>query len=97
MALEAPFFRREHVLQVPGICNLVSPRLPEEEFVAEENINYSPLSASEGQHLKDPANCTQANEGDSPPSSVLRRSALKFDPSPPLEETKEYYLSAPDN
>ncbi len=28
MALEAPFFWREHVLQVPGIRNLVSPCLP---------------------------------------------------------------------
>ncbi len=97
MALEAPFFWRQHVLQVPGICNLVSPRLPEEEFVAEENINYLPSSASEGEHLKDPANCTQATEGDSPPSSVLRRSALTFDPSPPLEETEEYSLLTPDD
>ena len=97
MALEAPFFWREHVLQAPGICNLVSPRLPEEEFVAEENINYSQLLASEGEHLKDPANRTQATEGDSPPSSVLRRSALTFDPSPPLKETKEYSLLALDD
>jgi hypothetical protein len=97
MALEAPFFRREHVLQVPGIRNLVSPRLPEEEFVAEKNINYLPWSASEGEHLKDPVNCTQATEGDSPPSSVLCHSALTFDPSPPLKETKEYSLSAPDD
>jgi hypothetical protein len=97
MALEAPFFRREHVLQVPGLRNLVGHRLPEEEFVAEENINYLPPLASEGEREKDQATCTQATEGDLPPSSVLRRSALTFDPSPPLEETKEYSLSAPDN
>ncbi len=45
MALEAPFFRREHVLQVPGSCNLVGPPFSEEKFVAEENINYPPLPA----------------------------------------------------
>jgi hypothetical protein len=49
MALEAPFYRREPVLQLPGLRNLVGSGnpLPEEEFVAEENINYSPPSACE--------------------------------------------------
>ena len=44
MALEAPHFRREHVLQAPGLRVLDGPPLPEEEFVAEENMNYAPLS-----------------------------------------------------
>ena len=49
MALEAPFYWREHVLQLPGRRNLVGSGnpLPEEEFVAEENVNYLPLSARE--------------------------------------------------
>jgi hypothetical protein len=97
MALEAPFFQREHVLQVPGSCNLVGPPLSEEEFVAEENINYLPSPAREGENWKEKNSGTQAAEGDSPSAHVLRRSALTFDPSPPLKEAKEYSLSAPDN
>jgi hypothetical protein len=97
MALEAPFFRREHVLQVPGSRNLVGPPLSEEEFVAEENINYPPLPAREGENSKEKNSGTQAAEGDSPSSRVLRCSALTFDPSPPLEEAKEYSLLAPDD
>jgi hypothetical protein len=37
-ALEASFFRREHVLQFPGLCQCND--LAEQEFVAKENINY---------------------------------------------------------
>jgi hypothetical protein len=51
MVLEAPFYRREHVLQLPGHRNLVGSGnpLPEEEFVAEENVNYlPPLVREEG-------------------------------------------------
>ncbi len=45
--LEASFFRREHVLQFPGLCRCND--LAEQEFVAEENINYKKgKSASEG-------------------------------------------------
>ncbi len=46
-ALEAFFFRREHVLQFPGLlqCN----DLTEQEFIAKENINYEKgKSVSEG-------------------------------------------------
>jgi hypothetical protein len=53
MALEAPFFRRKHVLQVPGSCDLVGHPLSEEKFVAEENINYPPLPAREGENSKE--------------------------------------------
>ena len=48
MALEAPHFWREHVLQAPGLRVLDGPPLPEEEFVAEENVNYAPSSVREG-------------------------------------------------
>ncbi len=37
-ALEASFFRREHVLQFPGLCQCNN--LTEQEFVGKENINY---------------------------------------------------------
>jgi hypothetical protein len=97
MALEAPFFLREHVLQVSGSCNLVGPPLSEEEFFVEENIIYPPLPAHEGENSKEKNSGTQAAEGDSPSAHILRRSTFTFDPSPPLEEAKEYSLSAPDN
>jgi hypothetical protein len=97
MALEAPFFQREHVIQVPGSCNLVGPPLSEKEFVAEENINYPLSPAHEGENSKEKKSGTQAAEGDSPSAHLLRRSALTFDPSPPLKEAKEYSLLAPED
>ncbi len=97
MALEAPFFWREHVLQVPGSRNLVGPPLSEEEFVVEESINHPPSPAREGENSKEKNSGIQAAEGDSPSAHVLRRSAFTFDPSPPLEEAKEHSLSVPDD
>jgi hypothetical protein len=37
-ALETTFYRREHILQLPGHCQC--DNLAEQEFIAEENINY---------------------------------------------------------
>jgi hypothetical protein len=37
-ALKASFFRREHVLQFPGLRRRND--LAKQEFIAEENINY---------------------------------------------------------
>jgi hypothetical protein len=47
--MEAPFFRRERVLQFPGRGRTVDePKLVPEEFIAEENMNYwKDVSASE--------------------------------------------------
>ncbi len=41
-AMEVPFFRRERVLPFPGRgCTVEEPELvPDDEFVAEENLNY---------------------------------------------------------
>jgi hypothetical protein len=48
-ALEAPFFRWEHVLQLPGRCWLDRDAPPPpEEFVAEENINFKKTTGNEG-------------------------------------------------
>ncbi len=69
----------------------------EEEFVAEENINYPPSPTREGENSKEKNSGTQAAEGDSPSAHVLRHSALTFDPSPPLKEAKEYSLLAPND
>jgi hypothetical protein len=43
-ALKASFFRREHVLQFPGLPQ--RDDLAEQEFVAEENINYKKRKVS---------------------------------------------------
>jgi hypothetical protein len=48
-ALKAPFFRREHVLQLPGRHWLdCDAPPPPEEFVAEENINFKKTTGNEG-------------------------------------------------
>jgi hypothetical protein len=43
-ALEASFFRREHVLQYPGRHMLDGDPPPKEEFVVEENVNFKRLT-----------------------------------------------------
>jgi hypothetical protein len=48
-ALEAPFFRQEHVLQLPGHRWLDHDAPPQpEEFMAEENINFKKTTGNEG-------------------------------------------------
>jgi hypothetical protein len=102
-ALKASFFRREHVLQFPGLrrCN----DLAEQEFVAEENINYEKgKSASEGAINHDDKTIKMSNksspaEGGAEEESNTSTSmkALTFDPTPPLEEDEEFYLAAADD
>jgi hypothetical protein len=47
-AMEAPYFRREKVLEFPGCRDLMDNIVPE-EFVAEENLNYDKeVSVDEG-------------------------------------------------
>jgi hypothetical protein len=50
MACKAPFFSREHVLQLPGHCWLDGVAPAPEEFVTEENVNFDKgdKQASEG-------------------------------------------------
>jgi hypothetical protein len=101
-ALEAPFFLREHELQLPGrrwLNRSVPP--PPEEFVAEKNISYKKtMTGNEG--------VVQANNdtfiaGNLPPPpneahpDAVHRQALMFDPSPALAKEDEYSLSAPNN
>ncbi len=102
MALEALYFRREHILQAPGLRVLDGPPLPEEEFMAEENVNYAPSSVREGAVLASDGTVRTSNHTRDLPTApehtgVLRRSAPTFNPSPPLEEHKEYSLLAPDD
>ncbi len=102
-ALKASFFRREHVLQFPGLCQ--RDDLAEQEFVAEENINLKKgKSASEGaidhndETIKTSNKSSPAEGGAEEESDTsTRMNALTFNPTPPLEEDKEFYLSAADD
>jgi hypothetical protein len=101
-ALEAPFFAREHVLQVPGHCWLDGMPPPPKEFVAEENINHhNDTTVHEGDVCEDDKTLLMSNL---PPPSKLAahpditpRDALIFDPSPPLEEEDKYSVAALDD
>ncbi len=99
-ALEASFFHHEHVLQFPGLCRC--DNLAKQEFVAKENINYKKgKSASEGAIDHDDkmiktSNKSSSDEGGAEEESntSTRMNALTFDPTLPLEEDEESYLTA---
>ncbi len=102
-ALKASFFRREHVLQFPGLRQ--RDYLAEQEFVAKENINYEKgKSASEGaidhddEMIKTSNKSSPAEGGAEEESDTsTRMNALTFDPTLPLEEDEEFYLAATNN
>jgi hypothetical protein len=102
-ALEALFFRREHVFQFPGLRQ--RDDLAKQEFVAKENINYKKgKSASEGainhnnETIKTSNKSSPAEGGAEEESNTsARMNALTFDPAPPLKEDKEFYLAAANN
>jgi hypothetical protein len=103
IACEAPFFRREHVLQLPGHHWLAGIAPPPEEFVAKENLNYdkSEKRASEGVILANNETVPTANLPPppelAPHPDILHRNALTYDLSPVLNEDNKYSVSAPDN
>jgi hypothetical protein len=102
-ALEASFFRREHVLQFPGLRR--RDDLAEQEFVAKENINYKKgKSASEGAINHDNKTIKTSNksspaEGGAEEESdtSTRMNALMFNPTLPLEEDEEFHFAAADD
>jgi hypothetical protein len=81
-AMKANFFRREHVLQVPGLRQLERGAPDEREFIAKENVNF------DGSKSKDSVSHDDASEGEHTrePETTTRIQALTFNPSPPLEE-----------
>jgi hypothetical protein len=99
-AMEAPFFRRERVLQFLGRgCTVDEPELVPEEFVAEENVNYQKdVSASEGANSDDRTVKTAylLSPQQEEPSKVTQRGPLTFDPSPLTKEAEDIQLSAAD-
>ena len=96
-AMEANYFLREHVRQVPGLSK--QDENPEEqEFVAEENVNFDGREKTNISHDDDTvktSNASPPSEGDS--VGQERRQALTFDPSPPLEEEEEVSFAAADD
>ncbi len=103
MACKAPFFSREHVLQLPGRRWLDSIAPATEEFVAKENVNFGKgdKQASEGVVHADDDTVPAANLPPppelAPHPDLLRHDALTFDPSPVLKDDNEYSIAAPDN
>jgi hypothetical protein len=101
-ALEAPYYRKETVLQYPG-CYLMDdePALIPEEFVAEENLNSKKdMSVDKGVDSDDDTVKTSnllAPPNDEPPSQAIRPGPLTFDPSPPTEEGEVVHLAAADD
>ena len=94
--MEANYFRREHIRQVPGLS--ASNTQEEQEFVAEENVNFGGREKESVSHDDDmikTSNVTPPPEGDS--NEQVRMQALTFDPSPPLEEEEETHLAATDD
>ncbi len=99
-ACKAAFYRREHVLQVPGL----KEHAPE-EFIADENIHLRHANYLDAAKVRedDDTNKTSNRSGDSPPPSyepseqAERRGPLTFDPSPPEVEEEDLSLAAVDN
>jgi hypothetical protein len=103
-ACEASFFRWEHVLQIPGLRQLDGQAAPDEqEFVVEENVNFNKQKSAEVVRHKDKQvktlNITLPSKGavEEEPDNSTHLGALTFNPSPPLEEDKEFQLAAADN
>ncbi len=97
-AMEAPYFRREKVLEFPGCRDSMDDIFPE-EFVAEENLNYNKeVSVDEGV-LEDDETIKTSNlpppPADKNPSKVIRRGPLTFDPPPLRRRVKTLSLLPP--
>ncbi len=101
-ALEAPYYRKETVLQYPGRHLMDDePAFAPEEFVAEENLNFEKeVPVAEGVESDDETVKTPnlpAPLDDDLPSEAIRRGPLTFDPSPPTEEGEDVHLAAADD
>jgi hypothetical protein len=100
--MEAPYFRREKVLEFPGCRDLIDDiELVPEEFIAEENLNYdNEVSVNEGV-LEDNKTIKTSNlpppPADKNPSEAIRCGPLTFNPLPPQEECEDTQLAANNN
>jgi hypothetical protein len=99
-ACEAPYFCREHVLQIPELREFPEP----EEFIAEENVHL-PLEPRQKEVRVDDDTVKTSNRTESPPpveasfpsEDAARRGALTFDPNPPRGEEEDIQLAAADD
>ncbi len=99
-AMEAPYFRREKVLEFPGCRDLMDDIVPE-EFIVEENLNYNKeVSVDEGVSEDDETMKTlnlPPSPVDKNPSKVIRRGPHTFDSSPSQEEGEDTPLTTADD
>ncbi len=96
-ALEAPYYRKDTVLQYPG-RHLMNDA--PEEFVAEKNLNFEKVSVDEGVNSDNKRVKTSnlpAPPKEEIPSEAIHRGPLIFDPSPPQEEGEDVHLAAANN
>ena len=98
-ACKAAFYRREHILQVPGLRE----RAPE-EFVANKNIHLCDALVADADKVREDDNTVKtANRSeDLPPSytpseQAERQGLLTFDLLPPAAEDDSPTLAAADN
>jgi hypothetical protein len=98
-ACKAAFYRREHVLQVPGLRE----RTPE-ELVANKNIHLHDAPVADADKVREDDNTVKMSNrsGDLPPSfapskQAERQGPLTFDPSPPAAEEDDPTLTATDD
>jgi hypothetical protein len=101
-ALEAPYYRKETVLQYPGRHLMDDePAFAPEEFVAEENLYFDKeVSVNEGVESDNKTVKTSnlpAPHEEEIPSEAICHGPLTFDPSPPPEEGEDVHLAAADN
>ncbi|KAL3822937.1 hypothetical protein ACHAXA_011652 [Cyclostephanos tholiformis] len=98
-AMEANFYRREHVRQLPGLRR--HEETPDDqEFIADENVHFNGAKRMENGVSADDetikmSKVTSPSEGEHEGQTRMR--ALTFDPSPPLEEEEEVHLAAADD
>ncbi|KAL3827268.1 hypothetical protein ACHAXA_004743 [Cyclostephanos tholiformis] len=98
-AMEANFYRREHVRQLPGLRR--HEQTPDDqEFIADENVHFNGAKRMENGVSADDetikmSKVTSPSEGEHEGQTRMR--ALTFDPSPPLEEEEEVHLAAADD
>jgi hypothetical protein len=105
-ALEAPFFQRETVIQIPGRRLLrEDAEITPEEFIAKEDLH---CGATKKKSLEvdevdeeDATVCTSnlppPPEDPEEPDAFIQWRPLTFDPSPPLAEDEDAPLAAADN
>ncbi len=97
-AAEAQYYRREHVLQMPGWLHL------DEDFRVEENLHAdiqkkAPLAsegATKNNEMVQASNLLSGKESKME-TQMTRMGPLTFDVNPQLEEDKHVYLAVADN